>query len=399
AGSYLSKAGVDNLIIEKTTRSAPRRRRVGESLVPSTTRNFEDIGFLPVMERAGFVRKHGASWHPVSARSEVSIDFAEFPRPGADQTHTYHVDRGRFDELLLEHSESLGSEVMRGAEVSEVLFDDDGYARGVRIDENGSAVDIPAAMVLDCSGRSTLLGGQLGLRVRNPLLNRFAVSARFEDVHRGDNPRTADYIHIYLLPVDRGWVWQIPITETITSIGVVAERPAFGLSTVPNAAWFGEMVAKNPDLARTLEPATQVGELRTEVDDSYRMARFVGNGWMLLGDAARYVDPIFSSGVSIACESARYASEFVVKALETGDRSAAMLQPYEDRMSAGVTIWHEFIRLYYKLMHLFTFFIQSREYRQQIHQLLQGEVYDRAEAPVLEAMRTVIKTVESTPGH
>jgi FADH2 O2-dependent halogenase len=129
------------------------------------------------------------------------------------------------------------------------------------------------------------------------------------------------------------------------------------------------------------------------------MSEFVGNNWMLIGDAARFVDPIFSSGVSIACESAKSASEFITKAFETGDFSKDALYPYETRVRAGVGIWYEFIRLYYKLMHLFTHFISSEEHRLQILQLLQGEVYDRANAPVLDAMRAVITTVEETPGH
>ncbi|MET0831196.1 MAG: NAD(P)/FAD-dependent oxidoreductase [Acidimicrobiia bacterium] len=395
-GSYLSKAGVDNLIIEKVMHP---RRHIGESMVPSTTRNFDDIGFLPVMERENFPKKYGAAWHPTSAKGEVSIVFAEFPQPGVDQDYTYHVDRGRLDHLLLQHAKSLGSKVVQGATVKEVLFDDDDYACGVRVEIEGQTMDIPAKMVIDCSGRSTILGGQRGLRIKDPLFNQFAVSTWFENVHRGDNPETADYIHIYFLPIARGWVWQIPITDTITSVGVVAAREVFKQSAQRKEEWFWEMVAKSPDLVKALEPAKQVDEFWTEADYSYKMERFVGNGWMLLGDAARFVDPIFSSGVSIACESARYASELIVKALETGDRSEEALQPYEDRVKAGVGIWYEFIRLYYKLMHLFTFFIQSKEYRQQIHALLQGEVYDRSEAPVLEAMRNIIKTVESTPGH
>ena len=95
------------------------------------------------------------------------------------------------------------------------------------------------------------------------------------------------------------------------------------------------MVAKSPDLVKALEPAKQIDEFWTEADYSYKMERFVGNGWMLLGDAARFVDPIFSSGVSIACESARYASELIVKALETGDRSEEALLPFEERVKAG----------------------------------------------------------------
>ena len=394
--SYLSKAGVSNLVIEKAMHPRPH---VGESLVPSTTRNFSDVGFLPVMEQEGFPRKHGAAWHPTSANGEVSIVFAEFPQPGVHQDYTYHVDRAKFDHLLLQHAKDLGSKIIQGVAVKEVLFDEEDHACGVRIDIEGHTLDLSSKMVIDCSGRNTVLGNQLGLRVKDPIFNQFAVAAWFENVHRGDNPDTADYIHIYFLPETRAWTWQIPITDEITSVGVVAEREVFKRSRQRKEEYFWEMVDRSPDLAKAMEDSKQVTEFFTEADYSYKMDRFVGNSWMLVGDAARFVDPIFSSGVSIACESARYASGLIVEALETGDRSEAALLPYEERVKAGVGIWYEFIRLYYKLMHLFTYFITSKDYRQQIHQLLQGEVYDREEAPVLDAMREIIRTVESTPGH
>jgi FADH2 O2-dependent halogenase len=148
-----------------------------------------------------------------------------------------------------------------------------------------------------------------------------------------------------------------------------------------------------------MSTAKQVNEFKSEADYSYMMSRFVGNGWMLVGDAARFVDPIFSSGVSIACESAKFASETIVAALAANDVSEANFLAYEAKIKKGVTVWYEFIRLYYKLMHLFTYFIDSKEHRLQILQLLQGEVYERDDVPVLEAMRSMIRTVEETPGH
>jgi FADH2 O2-dependent halogenase len=129
------------------------------------------------------------------------------------------------------------------------------------------------------------------------------------------------------------------------------------------------------------------------------MDEFVGNGWVLIGDAARFVDPIFSSGVSIALYSAKYASEVIQKAFATGDFSTATLRPYEDKVRGGVGIWYEFIRLYYKLLPLFTHFIRSKTHRLEVLRLLQGEVYDRDEVPVLKAMRDYIEAVEKTEGH
>jgi FADH2 O2-dependent halogenase len=225
------------------------------------------------------------------------------------------------------------------------------------------------------------------------------VHAWYEDVARGDDAETADYIHIYFLTVDRGWAWQIPISDTVTSVGVVAERDVFKQSRQRTEEYFDDLVATNPGLSKALAGAKRINDFKAEADYSYGMSEFVGDGWMLVGDSARFVDPIFSSGISIAAEAAKAASESIVKALDSGDWSRDALKPYEDRMKAGVAIWYEFILLYYKLMHLFTYFIDSKEHRLQILQLLQGEVYDRENAPVLDAMRDVIRKVEETPGH
>jgi len=394
-GSYLSKAGVSNIILERANHPRPH---VGESLVTSTTRVFEDIGFLPTMESEGFTKKYGASWHAKSGRGEFSIRFAEFPQPGINQPYTYHVNRQKFDLLLLKHAESLGTEVHQGVSVKEVLFDENDYTNGVRFSVGGRDYELPAKFVVDASGRNSIIGTQRHLRVRDPIFNQFAVHGWFENVNRGSD-ETADYIHIYFIPAERGWVWQIPITDTVTSVGVVAEKEVFKTSRQRIDEYFMEHITTSPDLATAMQDAKQVTELRSEAEYSYSMSRFVGNGWMLVGDAARFVDPIFSSGVSIACESAKFASQAIVDALAAGDVGEQQLLGYETKLKGGVTIWYEFITLYYKLMNLFTYFIDSADHRLQILQLLQGEVYDRESAPVLDSMREVIKTVETTPGH
>jgi FADH2 O2-dependent halogenase len=129
------------------------------------------------------------------------------------------------------------------------------------------------------------------------------------------------------------------------------------------------------------------------------MDKFVGHGWVLIGDAARFVDPIFSSGVSIALYSAKYASEFIIQSFQTGDFSEAHFSVYEKKIRAGVGVWYEFIRMYYKLLPLFTHFIRSKTHRIEVLRLLQGEVYDRGEVPVLGAMRKYIETVEKSDNH
>ena len=394
-GSYLSKAGISNVILERANHPRPH---VGESLVTSTTRVFEDIGFLDTMEREGFTKKYGAAWHAKAGRGEFTIRFGEFPQPGINQDYTYHVDRSKFDLLLLKHADSLGSSVYQGVGVNEVLFDENDFANGVRFSVAGKDYELPAKFVVDASGRNSILGTQRHLRQKDPIFNQFAVHGWFENLDRGAS-ESADYIHIYFIPAERGWVWQIPINDKVTSVGVVAEKEVFKQSRQRREDYFWDHVRSSPDLATAMAAAKPVNELRSEADYSYTMSRFVGNGWMLVGDAARFVDPIFSSGVSIACESAKFASQAIVEAFAAEDVSESALLGYESKLKGGVTIWYEFIRLYYKLMHLFTYFIDSKEHRLQILQLLQGEVYDRESAPVLDAMRKMIATVEETPGH
>lgn len=393
-GCYLSKAGINNIILESANHPRPH---VGESMVTASTRVFDELGFLEILEREGAVKKYGAAWHAPSNQGSVSIEFAEFPQEGVNQDYTYHVDRSKFDLWLLKHAESMGSKIYQGVHVTQVLFED-GFARGVRVKIADQSVDLHAKVIVDASGRGTLLGRQLGIKKKDPIFNQYAIHAWFENVHRGEG-HEADFIHIYFLPIPRGWVWQIPITDQITSVGVVAEKDAFKASRQDLESFFYAQLKTNHNLERAMKDAVRINEFKTEGDYSYSMEKFVGDGFVLVGDAARFVDPIFSSGVSIALYSAKFASERIKHAFEVNDFSEAIFKPYEERVRKGVNIWYEFILLYYKLLPTFTYFIRSKKHRLQVLQLLQGEVYDRKDAPVLAEMRKFIEAVERTDNN
>jgi FADH2 O2-dependent halogenase len=211
--------------------------------------------------------------------------------------------------------------------------------------------------------------------------------------------KTADDIHIYFLPIERGWVWQIPITDEITSLGVVVEKEKVKEAHLDLEEFFQTQIHTNNNLVRAMSNAERISEFKTDGDYSYSMKKFVGDGYLLVGDAARFVDPIFSSGVSVALHSAKFASEHIAHALELNDFREEVFMPYECKLRKGVELWYEFIRLYYKLLPLFTYFIQISEYREQVHRLLQGEVFNREEVPVLQAMRDYIDAVERTDKH
>jgi 1H-pyrrole-2-carbonyl-[peptidyl-carrier protein] chlorinase len=387
-------AGVPNVLFESAIHP---RAHVGESLVTSTTRVFKDIGFLETMEREGFVRKYGASWHPIKTSHEFSILFKEYPQEGVDQDYTYHVDRSRFDALLLKHASELGTEVYQGAAVTDIVTRG-GRVTGVRVAVAGQTLDVEADVVIDASGRRALIGRKLGLLEKDPYFDQYATHAWFKGVSRSVCGTERD-IHIYFLPVARGWVWQIPITEEITSVGVVVEKRELCKVKGDVEAWFHEMLRSTPDVSRAMAGAERVNEFKREGDYSYSMDRFAGPGFVLVGDAARFVDPIFSSGVSVALSSAKFAAASVAQALAGEAPEEEVFAAYDRKLRAGCDIWYEFISLYYRLLPLFTIFIRQKGYRLQVLELLQGEVYDRSSVPVLDAMREFIAGVEKNEKH
>ena len=390
-GSYLGRAGVDHVILDKAVHPRPH---VGESLICSTTRVFQDIGFLPVLEREGFIRKYGAVWTRWPDPEPRILRFQPIPHLGVTQEYTYHVDRSRFDGLLLDHARAGGSRVIEGAAVRAVEFGADGFATGVRVGER----TLRARIVVDASGRGTLLGSQLKLKHNDPLFDQFAVHAWLEGVDRGP-AETADFIHIHVLPRPRSWLWQIPISPGVTSVGIVTRREDFAKADEAPVDFFARHLAGHPELARRMAGARPLHDFVREGNYSYVMERFSGEGWLLVGDAARFVDPIFSSGVSVAAESARLAADAVATALRSGDVGAAAFADYERTVRGGVNLWREFILLYYQLPPLFLELLDSEEGRSELRQVLQGEVYGVAGAPVLDRMRRRIAEVRSNPRH
>jgi flavin-dependent dehydrogenase len=391
-GAFLGLSGYDSVILE---RDIHPRIHVGESLVPSVNPILEEIGFFPEMDRQGFVRKPGGSWtsYRGSPGEVMSITFADAPQPGIGQDYTWHVDRGRFDALLLRHAAEKGASVVEGANALSVLFDDDGRANGVRVRVLDREFDLRARFVVDASGRRCILGRQLGLMERDPIFNQYAVYSWFTGV---PPPRQDqwNYLHVHFLPVDRGWAWQIPISTEVTSIGVVVEKGEFQRRRLRHGAFFRELMGLSNHTRLAMEGAERVLPFLVEGDFSYRMRRIAGDGWMLIGDAARFVDPIFSSGVSVALASARFA----FRAIEAGGGGEA-LRAYEDRVQSGIRVWYEWIKVYYKLQVLFTLFSRNREDQVQMQKLLQGDVFDREAVDVLERMKAAVRTIEATEGH
>jgi 1H-pyrrole-2-carbonyl-[peptidyl-carrier protein] chlorinase len=407
--AYLAKAGVRCTVFEGELFPRPH---VGESLVPSSTRVFKDLDFLKVMEARRFPKKFGAAWTATGTRiydvdwkdldeTEAIIRFDERAQPGVDQDYTYHVDRGEFDNELLHHAHRLGAAVNEGVAVHHVDFEDGAFPR-LHFTAGGRDLSATARIVVDASGRKTLLGRQLGLRVKDPVFDQYAIHTWFRGYDRttwAKRPLQKDYIFIHFVPTANTWVWQIPISEEVTSVGVVTQRCHLAKTKEAREAQFWETVAARPDVAENLRRAEQLRPFTAEGDYSYAMKQICGDGWLMVGDAGRFVDPIFSTGVSIALNSSRFAHQDVLRALESGDVRRDSFRDYESTIRRGTSHWYSFISVYYRLNVLFTWFIVDPRHRLDVLKLLQGDVYDEVEPPVLERMRTMVREVEQNDQH
>ena len=315
------------------------------------------------------------------------------------QDYTYHVNRGRFDTMLLQHAESLGAKVYEGVRVRRVEFDDSGPR--VVFPVGRQDVGIRTRMLVDASGRSTVLGRQLKLKVPDPVFDQYAIHTWFEGLDRAalaTDKQQADFIFIHFLPITDTWVWQIPITDTVTSVGVVTQG-AFHCRETGLGGVLLDRHGKPPGPRRRAARLRPHPALRPEGDYSYAMREICGNQRVMIGDAARFVDPIFSSGVSVAMNSARIASHDIIAAAEHSDFSKPAFTSYETKLRRAVRNWYEFISIYYRLNILFTAFVADPRYRLDVLKMLQGDVYDGGEPVALTKMREITRDVEQNPGH
>jgi 1H-pyrrole-2-carbonyl-[peptidyl-carrier protein] chlorinase len=409
--SYLAKAGINCVVFEQEIMP---REHVGESLVPSSTRIFRDLDFLPKMEASGFPRKYGAAWTAASgsriydhnfdglaAEAGADIRFEERDQ-GVGRNYTWHVDRGKFDLMLLQHAHELGAKIYQGVTVRCVDFDVDPNYAAVRYFIGKKEISTKVRMVVDASGRKTMLGNQLKWRIRDPVFDQYAIHSWFEDYDRAAMAYHGDmsnYIFIHFLPIYNTWVWQIPISETITSIGVVTQKKYFPAKREERGNFFWECIKSRPEFFKALKESKQLRPFKEEGDYSYAMKQLAGDRVALVGDAGRFVDPIFSTGVSIALNCSRFAHRDILKGMETGQFNRETFREYESTLQRGTRNWYNFINVYYRLNALFTAFIMDPRYRTDLIKLLQGDVYDEDEPQVLVQMRNIVREVERNPKH
>ena len=334
AATLLARNGRRVIVLEKERFP---RFHIGESLLPRSMPTLERMGVLPKIAGAGFVRKFGAEIISGCGEKESRFYFKDGFRPKGDSA--YQVSRAEFDQLLLDHAAESGAEVREETSVESV----DLLPDGVRLATSGGPVE--ARFLIDCSGRNTLLGSQLKMKSPYEGLNKLAVYAHYENVGR---PAGVDGSLTRMVRAKDRWFWMIPLSDSKMSVGVVMDSGLFRSLEAKPEQVLAESIASLPVMARRMDGCPRCTPVFVSGESSYRNERLHGPRWLLAGDAAGFIDPVFSSGVFLALLGAEQAADAVDAALSSPSLARPLFARYEKKMQKVMGIYLGFVRAWYR---------------------------------------------------
>ena len=314
-------------------------------MIPHSYGTLSRLGLIGKLQASHFTPKFSVRFISPQGMESEPFYFSETIKHEGAQT--WQVDRVEFDQMCLDHAEAHGVEVRMNAGVEQTIFDG-GCAVGVRVRANGSegGYVLNARVVVDASGRAGVIGSQLGLREGIPTLRKASFWSYYVGGARGQGIDAGETT-ILLLP-EQAWAWYIPLPNDIISVGIVASPEHFGSSLSSAEEIFLRTVAASEPLSVRLALAERVAPVRGRPSAlAFRHRQTVGHGWVMVGDARAFLDPIYSSGVFLALESAEQAAQSIHEALEANDPSATRLGVFEPRLNAGVDVISGLIHAFY----------------------------------------------------
>ncbi|PYK12296.1 MAG: hypothetical protein DME65_04475 [Verrucomicrobia bacterium] len=338
AATLLAKAGRRVIVFE---REKFPRFHIGESLLPFSIQTFDRLGVREKLDRT-FLPKFGGEIMAACGTRGIKFYFKDGFRSQRDRA--YQVTRSEFDKLLLDHSRENGAEVLEETEVKRVDFAVDRVR--IEVGNSGAANSIiEARYLLDCSGRQTVLGSFFKLKKTYDHLQKFSVFAHYEDVDRLPG-RDATLIRM-VRGLDR-WFWMIPLTDTRTSVGVVMDTATFKATKLAPQAALEKFIAEQPLVNERMRNAVRISPVYSAGDYSYRNTRLSGDRWLLAGDAAGFIDPVFSSGVFLAIMSAERAADTLDQVLRDASKRRQLFKKYSRSVNRIMDIYMTFVTAWYQ---------------------------------------------------
>jgi flavin-dependent dehydrogenase len=334
AANLLAKEGFSVLLLE---RERFPRFQIGESLLPYNNDLFKRLGVTEQLETGDYFPKYGA--HFVTGDGNVGYIFRFDRNLPPQYHHSFQVKRANFDDLLLRHAEGVGVKVREECGVSSVSLDDPNRA----VVKTASGEELEARFVLDGSGHGTVVGARVGDKSDIVSLKKVAFFAHYRGVEK---PSGRDAGHTVIVILQDAWFWLIPVTDETMSVGLVVDREHFLKCGLQPEELLAQTIAATPFVAERMQKAERITQIYARKDFSYRMRNLVGPNFALIGDAAGFMDPIFSTGVYMAMKSADIAAQAVAQRLRRG--SMSLLKRYERDMTGALSKYFRFISNFYR---------------------------------------------------
>ncbi len=380
--TVLAQHDRDVLLLEKATFP---RFKIGESLMPMTYGAFKRIGVWDALKRSSFVEKRSVQFVSASGKESQPFYF-EQTHPHESST-TWQVLRSEFDKLMIENARDKGVDAREGQAVKDVLFDG-ARAVGVRVKlPDGSTAEVVARIVVDATGTSAMLSRKLDIRRSDPMLRKASIFAHYNGAKRDSGIDDGANIIMHLENA-KGWFWFIPLPDDVASIGVVAEPEyLFKNRARDPARTLDEEIGRCPRIAGRLEGATRTSDVHVLKDFSYTATQCAGDGWVLIGDAFGFLDPVYSSGVFLALESGQRAADAIHAALESGDLSGKALGVWGEAFYEGMQAVRKLVYAFYDDNFSFGKFMRAHpEQAKNLVGVLIGDIYTPETMDVFEPM-------------
>lgn len=366
--TLLKEQGWDVVLLEQEQHP---RFHIGESLLPMNLPLLERLGVLEQVRAIGVV-KYGAEFCTPGATAHQTIRFGE----ALDSSHPYafQVKRSEFDELLFRNCAARGVRVHEGSKVKDVDFRPNQTTLVHSIDAQGVKRVWETRFVIDATGRDTLLARKFDLKQKNPKHQSAAIFGHFRDVIR----RTGqDEGNISLYWFDHGWFWMIPLRDGLMSVGAVCWPEYLKTRRTSPEDFLWQTIRLCPGVQERMQQAQRVGEIRATGNYSYRSSRMVGDGYVLVGDAFAFIDPVFSTGVFFAMNSATLGAEAVHAWLRDPATAGPALRRFDRRVRHGIKVVSWFI---YRFTSpgMQALFMEPREVfriKQAIISMLAGDIF------------------------
>lgn len=369
--TLVAQQGYHVLLLERDVTSP---FQVGESLMPGTYRTFERLGMLKALEASSFPRKYSVQFFGASGRGSAPFYFQEFDLH--ESAVTWQVVRSQFDDMMMANARDKGAQVIEGVPVREVLFDGDERAIGVRAAFGDAEREVNSKVVVDATGQSALIARRIGTKKLEPNLKKASIFTHFTGGLRDEGIDEGATLILHTRH-RQSWFWYIPLPDDRVSVGVVGDLDYLLRGRDGSAEEiFAQELELCEQMQQRLATAEQAMPVKVTQDFSYRADRIAGDGWVMVGDAFGFVDPIYSSGVYLALVSGEMAADAIVEGLATDDTSAAQLGSFEEEYLRCMEAVRRLVYAFYEDGFSFGEFLKRNpECRRGIVDILSGHLH------------------------